>query len=56
LLDQHPAFYALAELALELDVAEAVAEETVAALARCGLVNRWEGSSPPRGRRCASKS
>jgi hypothetical protein len=42
LLDHHPAFYTLAELARELDEAEIAAEETVAALARCGLVNRWE--------------
>jgi predicted DNA-binding transcriptional regulator len=42
LLDQHPALYSLAELARELDITEVVAEETVAALARRGLVNRWE--------------
>jgi predicted transcriptional regulator len=42
LLDQHPAPYTLEELARELDMTETVAEETVAALARCGLVNRWE--------------
>jgi hypothetical protein len=42
LLDQHPASYTLGELARELDMTESVAEETVAALARCGLANRWE--------------
>jgi hypothetical protein len=42
LLDQHPAFYTLAELALELDMTEVVAEETIAALGRAGLANRWE--------------
>jgi predicted transcriptional regulator len=42
LLTHHPAFYTLAELARELDESDVVVEETVAALARAGLVNRWE--------------
>jgi hypothetical protein len=42
LLNHHPAFYTLSELARELDMTEDVAEETVAALARSGLANRWE--------------
>jgi hypothetical protein len=42
LLAHHPAFYTLAELAREVDEPDHVVEETVAALAGCGLVNRWE--------------
>ena len=42
LLAHHPAIYTLVELALELDEPDVVVEETVAALARAGLVNRWE--------------
>lgn len=42
LLVHHPAIYTLGELALELDEPDVVVEETVAALARAGLVNRWE--------------
>ena len=42
LLAHHPAFYTLAELARELDEPGDVVDETVAALARAGLVNRWE--------------
>lgn len=42
ILTHHPAFYALAELARELDEPDVAVEETVAALARAGLVNRWE--------------
>lgn len=38
----HPAIYTLAELAHELDEPDVVVEETVPALARTGLVNRWE--------------
>jgi DNA-binding IclR family transcriptional regulator len=47
LLEHHPAFYTLAELARELDEPEDVVEETVAALARAGLVNRWGGFVVP---------
>jgi hypothetical protein len=42
LLTHHPAFYTLAELARELDEPDVTVDETVAALARAGLVNRWE--------------
>jgi hypothetical protein len=42
MLVHHPAFYTLAELALELDEPDALVEEAIAALAGCGLVNRWE--------------
>jgi hypothetical protein len=42
LLEHHPAFYTLAELARELDEPADVVDETVAALARAGLVNRWD--------------
>ena len=42
LLAHHPAIYTLAELERELDEPDVVVEETVAALARAGLVNRWE--------------
>jgi predicted transcriptional regulator len=42
LLAHHPAFYTLAELARELNEPDVAVEETVAALARAGLVNRWE--------------
>jgi predicted transcriptional regulator len=42
LLAHHPAFYTLDELARELDEPDVTVEETVAALARAGLVNRWE--------------
>lgn len=47
LLDRRPAIYTLAELALELDESEVAVEDTVAALARCGLVNRWESFVAP---------
>ena len=42
LLAHHPAIYTLAELARELDEPDLGVEEAVAALASCGLVNRWE--------------
>jgi hypothetical protein len=42
LLHHHPALYTLAELARELDEPDVGVEEAVAALAGCGLVNRWE--------------
>jgi hypothetical protein len=42
LLVHHPAIYTLAELALELGEPDVVVEETVAALAGDGLVNRWD--------------
>ena len=42
LLAHHPAIYTLTELALELGEPGVVVEETIAALAGAGLVNRWE--------------
>jgi hypothetical protein len=42
LLVHHPALYTLAELALELDEPAVAVAEAVAALARCGLVNKWD--------------
>ena len=47
LLEHHPAFYTLAELARELDEPGLAIEDTVAALARAGLVNRWESFVVP---------
>ena len=47
LLEHHPAFYTLAELASELDEPGLAVEDTVAALARAGLVNRWESFVVP---------
>jgi predicted DNA-binding transcriptional regulator len=43
LLLHHPAIDTLAELARELGESDLAVEDTVAALARNGLVNRWEG-------------
>jgi hypothetical protein len=42
LLAHHPAFYTLPELARELDEPYVAVEDPVSALARAGLVNRWE--------------
>ena len=47
LLEHHPAFYTLAELARELDEPDDVVEETIAALVRAGLVNRWDVFAVP---------
>ena len=47
LLEHHPAFYTLTELARELDEPGLAVEDTVAALARAGLVNRWESFVVP---------
>jgi predicted transcriptional regulator len=42
LLLHHPAIYTLAELARELDESDVAIKDAVAALARAGLVNRWD--------------
>jgi len=47
LLVHHPAIYTLAELARELDEDDVAVEDALAALARAGLVNRWEGFVVP---------